>query len=87
MIIICTSCTSPDFDELLLSLHEPGNVTALEKTSQENAERLLGADLLLALLDQIVVDSAKQCPHHPIYDSGATPASFLRSPRRSLCGS
>jgi hypothetical protein len=84
MGINCTSCTSPDFDELLLSLYEPDNVTALETTLQENSESLLGVDFLPALLDQIVVGSAKQCPHHPNYDPDATPASFLRSQANSF---
>jgi hypothetical protein len=68
--------------ELLLSLYQPDNVTALEvmaleTTSPENAVSLLGPDLLPALLKKIMVDSAKECPHHPKFDPGATPVSFL----------
>eukprot|EP00536_Pseudo-nitzschia_multiseries_P010192 jgi/Psemu1/325951/estExt_fgenesh1_pg.C_3040009 len=65
MEISCKSCTSPDFDKLMLSLYEPQDITsAVEKQTSS----LMESGFLLTFLDDIIVESKKRCPHHTAYD-------------------
>ena len=82
--ISCASCTSPDFDALLESLYIPENATELETLLAESIESLQGAEFVEVLLDQMVKDSAKQCPHRPEYDPEAEGSSLLESPAEAL---
>lgn len=85
MDVSCTSCTSPDFDDLILSLYAVENVTELENNIREKAGSLLEAGFVQDIIDQVVRASAKQCPHRVEYDPNAT-LSFLRDPEQTLVG-
>jgi len=65
MDISCNSCTSPDFDDLLMSLYAPSDVSA---AIQEQTSSLLDAGFLQTILENLVFDSKKRCPHHPDFD-------------------
>jgi hypothetical protein len=65
MSIACTSCTGPDFDDLLMSLYAPSDVSA---AIQEQAGSLMEAGFLQGALESLIFDSKKRCPHHPSFD-------------------
>jgi hypothetical protein len=65
MEITCKSCTSPDFDDLLMSLYAPSDVTA---AIQEQTNSLLEAGFVQSILESLIYDSKKRCPHHPEFD-------------------
>eukprot|EP00934_Nitzschia_sp_Nitz4_P006383 Nitzschia sp. Nitz4//scaffold103_size77763//45581//52259//NITZ4_005447-RA/size77763-processed-gene-0.92-mRNA-1//-1//CDS//3329532334//6373//frame0 len=76
----CTSCSSPYFDELLLSLYDFENNTDLEETIRSQTQALVDSDFFPVLLDQVVEDSGRKCPHHQDYDPNAAPVEYLSSP-------
>ena len=65
MDIACKSCTSPDFDDLLMSLYAPSDVTA---AIQEQTNSLLEAGFVQSIIESLIFDSKKRCPHHPEFD-------------------
>ncbi|KAL3918626.1 MAG: hypothetical protein SGILL_004146 [Bacillariaceae sp.] len=65
MNISCTSCTGPDFDDLLMSLYAPSDLSA---AIQEQASSLMEAGFLHGALESLIFDSKKRCPHHPSFD-------------------
>lgn len=65
MDISCKSCTSPDFDKLLLSLYEPQDITA---AIREQTSSLTESGFVQTFLNDIVVESKKRCPHRPEFD-------------------
>jgi hypothetical protein len=81
--IECVSCTSPSFDDLLYELYSQDSEEASE-VLKETADRVINGDFLQVFLDQVVADSAKQCPHRIEYDPKATTAEFLKNPGKSL---
>lgn len=82
--VSCIDCTSPDFDKLIMSLYNIENTTDLEKIISKQTGVLFDNDFFPVLLDRVVIDSARRCPHHPNYDPEAKPLSFLSSPSDSL---
>jgi hypothetical protein len=82
--IDCVSCTSPSFDDLLYELYSQGDSGEASEVLKETADRVINGDLLQVFLDQVVADSAKQCPHRIEFDPNATSAEFLRNPGKSL---
>jgi hypothetical protein len=65
MNIVCNSCTSPDFDNLLMSLYAPSDVS---DAMQEQTSSLLDAGFVQSILENFVYDSRKRCPHHSQFD-------------------
>eukprot|EP00581_Thalassiosira_minuscula_P016860 CAMPEP_0183731896 /NCGR_PEP_ID=MMETSP0737-20130205/36773_1 /TAXON_ID=385413 /ORGANISM="Thalassiosira miniscula, Strain CCMP1093" /LENGTH=2078 /DNA_ID=CAMNT_0025964745 /DNA_START=63 /DNA_END=6299 /DNA_ORIENTATION=- len=61
--ISCTSCSSPRFDELLLSLYN--DTSKVIASFQENTNNPLDADVIQAFLDHTTSMSASKCPHRP----------------------
>jgi hypothetical protein len=82
--IDCVSCTSPSFDDLLYQLYSQDDSEEASEVLKETADRVINGDFLQVFLDQVVADSAKQCPHRIEYDPNATSAEFLRNPGKSL---
>jgi len=66
--INCTSCSSPQFDELILSLYDFGNTSEAISTIQDQTESLLDIDFVQAYLNYAIDDSARKCPHRPEFD-------------------
>ncbi|KAG7337284.1 hypothetical protein IV203_026828 [Nitzschia inconspicua] len=64
--ISCNSCTSPSFDDLLMSLYAPSD---LSSAFQEQANSLMDAGFLRGTLETLIFDSKKRCPHHLNFDS------------------
>jgi hypothetical protein len=65
MNISCKSCTSPDFDKLLMSLYEPHDVTAAVR---EQTSSLMDSEYVQRFLNEVLVESKMRCPHHPESD-------------------
>jgi hypothetical protein len=82
--INCTDCTSPNFDELLLSLYDLRNATEAVDSIEEKTYDLLDADFLQVALDYLVDDAVTKCPHRPEYDPSAGNQEFLLTPDDSL---
>ena len=81
----CASCSSPNSDDMLLTIYNPDNVTRIESTIQETADSLLETEFIQNLLDQKVEESARKCPHRPEYNPNFGGLSeFLRSPFKAL---
>lgn len=66
MNISCNSCTSPSFDDLLMSLYAPLDISS---AIQVQASSLMEAGFLTGALETLIFDSKKRCPHHPNYDA------------------
>jgi hypothetical protein len=65
MEISCKSCTSPDFDEFLLSLYEPHDVKA---AIREQSNSFVDSKFVQRLLKEFLVQSKKRCPHRHEFD-------------------
>jgi hypothetical protein len=76
MDIACSSCTSPDFDKLLLSLYEPQDITAAFK---EQTSGLMDSGFAQTFLNDIVNESKKRCPHLPEFDLDYDSSDFTNS--------
>lgn len=79
----CTSCSSPRFDEFLLSLYGLSNDTEAIDSIQDKTDNLLDTDLIQVALDFLVEDSVTKCPHRPEYDLDGAEDEFLLSPEES----
>jgi hypothetical protein len=84
MGINCVSCSSPRFDELLVSLYDFSNTTESIESIEEKTDNLLDADFIQVLLDHVVEDSAKKCPHRPEFDPNIIKQDLLLTPEESL---
>lgn len=82
--INCTDCTSPSFDELVLSLYDLRNATEAVDSIEDKTGNLLDSDFLQAALDYLVDDALTKCPHRPEYDPNAGSEEFLLTPEDSL---
>ncbi|KAL3936622.1 MAG: hypothetical protein SGBAC_008099 [Bacillariaceae sp.] len=82
--INCTDCTSPNFDELLLSLYDLTNATEAVDSIEDKTDNLLDADFLQVALDYLVDDAVTKCPHRPEYDPNAGNEEFLLTPEDSF---
>jgi hypothetical protein len=80
----CMSCSSPKFDDLLASLYSIEDIEEATSIVREKSNELYEGEFLQVLLDHVVVDAAKQCPHRLEYDPNATAAEYLKSPGKSL---
>jgi hypothetical protein len=80
----CLSCSSPKFDDLLASLYSIEDIEEATSIVREKSNDLYDGEFLQVLLDQVVVDAAKQCPHRVEYDPNATGAEYLKAPGKSL---
>jgi len=80
----CTDCTSPNFDELLLSLYDLGNATEVVDSIEGKTDDLLDADFLQVTLDYLVDDAVTKCPHRPEYDPNSSSEEFLLAPGDSF---
>lgn len=80
----CTSCSSPQFDELLLSLYDFSNTSEAIESIHSKIDNLLDSDFIQVFLDNVVDDSAMKCPHRPEFDPYALEEGFLLSPAETL---
>mmetsp|Transcript_4361 Transcript_4361/g.10224 ORF Transcript_4361/g.10224 Transcript_4361/m.10224 type:complete len:2166 (-) Transcript_4361:131-6628(-) len=82
--INCTDCTSPNFDELLLSLYDLRNATEAVDSIEDTTDNILDGDFLQVALDYLVDDAVSKCPHRPEYDPNAGNEEFLLTPEDSF---
>jgi hypothetical protein len=80
----CTSCSSPRFDDFLLSLYDLRNTTEAIDSIQDKTENLLSTDFIQVALDYIVEDAVTKCPHRPEFDPDAAEEEFVLSPEDSF---
>eukprot|EP00980_Cylindrotheca_fusiformis_P001033 scaffold279_cov90-Cylindrotheca_fusiformis.AAC.3 len=79
----CTSCSSPRFDEFLLSLYDLSNASEAIVSVEEKTDSLFDSGVIDVALDYLVEDAVTKCPHRPEYDPDSSKEGFLLSPEGS----
>lgn len=64
----CISCTSPKFDDFLLSIYDFSNATGALSSLQEKLDNIMDTEFWTNLLNYMAEDSVKRCPHRPEFD-------------------
>mmetsp|Transcript_20470 Transcript_20470/g.37295 ORF Transcript_20470/g.37295 Transcript_20470/m.37295 type:complete len:1773 (+) Transcript_20470:127-5445(+) len=80
--INCIDCTSPFFDEMILSLYNDTS-NAID-TIQENTDSLLDAGFVEAFVDYTVDNAVSKCPHRPEFNPTKLDEELLLTPEKSL---